>query len=188
MLKRSWAIAIAILASLSVDTARAEERCFAGAAAGSQFCIPIDYYSCIVGAERGQTCPNGCSGEERDGFYVSEEDKCAKQFGRPDGELCIDRHGFDPDPDCAANAPDARVRQTIARNSDLTKTSSASRSQGAPVPSRPRSEKLVACLLLALLLTTHSLPMRQPTEVAHWRLPPWSAMSPLILMRSRRAR
>jgi hypothetical protein len=22
------------------------------------------------------------------------------------GELCIDRHGFDPDPDCAANAPD----------------------------------------------------------------------------------
>jgi hypothetical protein len=40
----------------------------------------------------------------------------------------------------------ARVRQTIARNSDLTKTSSASRSQGAPVPSRPRSEKLVAQL------------------------------------------
>jgi hypothetical protein len=104
MLKRSWAIAIAILASLSVDTARAEESCFAGAAAGSQFCIPIDYYSCIVGAERGQTCPDGCSGEERDGFYVSEEDKCAKQFGRPDGELCIDRHGFDPDPDCAACA------------------------------------------------------------------------------------
>jgi hypothetical protein len=76
------------------------------AAAGSQFCAAIDYYSCIVSAERGQTCPNGCSGEERDGFYVSEEDKCAKQFGRPDGELCIDRHGFDPDPDCAANAPD----------------------------------------------------------------------------------
>ena len=106
MLKRSWAIAIAILAAVSIPgTLYAEEKCFAGAA-GSQFCIPIDYYGRIVSAERAQVCPNGCSGAERDGFYVSEEDKCAKQFGRPDGELCIDRHGFDPDPDCAANAPD----------------------------------------------------------------------------------
>jgi len=95
MWKRSLAIAIGILASLS-GTARADEKCFAGAP-GSEFCIEIDYYSCIVGAGRAQACPNGCS-EERDSFYGNEEDKCAKQFGRPDGESCIDRHGFDPDP------------------------------------------------------------------------------------------
>src|SRR5262249_2447645 len=40
MVKRSWAIAIAILALLSVGTARAEESCFAGATSGSQFLHP----------------------------------------------------------------------------------------------------------------------------------------------------
>ncbi len=106
-MKLSWAVAIGILALVGTGGApHAEEKCFAGATAGSQFCIQIDYYSCIVSAIRGHTCPNGCSGEERDNFYITEEDKCAKQFSRPDGQKCMESHGFEADPDCESMNPD----------------------------------------------------------------------------------
>jgi hypothetical protein len=108
MLKRSWAIGIGIIAAISIPgTSHAEEKCFAGASAGSEFCIPSDYYSCIFGAMRGLTCPNGCSREQYNSFYLSEEDKCAKEFGRAEGEWCSDTSHFEPfDQDCAEFSPD----------------------------------------------------------------------------------